>query len=137
MKVFVVAIAQQETSIRTVRAIRRLYPDAVVYARARDRRHAWELMDLGVKVIRETFYSSLKMGEEVLLELGIAPEVAHDHATRFRDIDERVLRAQYEVRDDDDALLQSVQDARRELEDLFSADVGEGVLGEIASEEEE
>ena len=41
------------------------------------------------------------------------------------------------VRDDEDALLQSVQDARRELEELFSADMGEGVLGDIASEEDD
>jgi glutathione-regulated potassium-efflux system protein KefB len=38
------------------------------------------------------------------------------------------------VRDDEDALLQSVQEARRELEELFSADMGEGVLGDIARE---
>jgi glutathione-regulated potassium-efflux system protein KefB len=137
VKVFVVAIDNQERNTRTVEVIRRHYPGAVVYARARDRRHAWELMDLGAKVMRETFYSSLKLGEEVLVELGIAPDVARDHAKRFRDHDERLLRAQYEVHEDEDALLQTVQDARRELEELFSADVGEGVLGGIASEEEE
>ena len=41
-----------------------------MFARARNRRHAWELMDLGVEVVRETFHSSLKMGERVLVALG-------------------------------------------------------------------
>ena len=50
---------------------------------------------------------------------------------RFREHDERLLRAQYEVRDDEAALLQSAREARRELEDLFNADVGEGVLGDM------
>jgi glutathione-regulated potassium-efflux system protein KefB len=123
--------------MRTVEVIRRLYPDAIVHARARDRRHAWELMDLGAEPMRETFHSSLLLGEQVLVELGIAPEIASQHAQRFREHDQRVLQAQYYVRDDEDALKQSVQEARRELEELLSADMGEGVLGEIASEEEE
>ncbi len=33
------------------------------------------------------------------------------------------------MHDDEQALLQSTQDARRELEQLFGADRGEGVLG--------
>jgi hypothetical protein len=36
------------------------------------------------------------------------------------------------IRDDEDALLQSTQDARRELDELFDADSGTGVLNEIA-----
>ncbi|MFC5579045.1 monovalent cation:proton antiporter-2 (CPA2) family protein [Lysobacter niabensis] len=137
VKVFVVAIANQERNLRTVEVIRRLYPDAIVHARARDRRHAWELMDLGAKPMRETFHSSLLLGEQVLVELGVAPEIVGQHTQRFREHDERLLQAQYHVRDDEDALKQSVQEARRELEDLLSADMGEGVLGGIASEEEE
>jgi glutathione-regulated potassium-efflux system protein KefB len=133
VRVFVIAIDNQERCTHTVETIRRLYPEAAVYARARDRRHAWELMALGAKVVRETFYSALKMGEKVLLALGLEPEVARDHVQKFHDHDVRLLRAQYEVHDDEDALLQTVQDARRELEELFAADVGEGVLGEIAA----
>ena len=48
---------------------------------------------------------------------------------RFREHDEALLRSQYLVHDDEQALLQSAQDARRELEQLFGADRGEGVLG--------
>jgi glutathione-regulated potassium-efflux system protein KefB len=132
VKVFVVAIDKVDDNLRTVRAIRKLYPQAKVFARARDRRHAWELMDLGARPMRETFLSSLKLGEEVLVELGVPPEVARDHAERFRDHDRRLLRAQYLIRDDEDALLQSTKDARRELEELFKADYGEGLLREIA-----
>ncbi|HEY5804528.1 MAG TPA: monovalent cation:proton antiporter-2 (CPA2) family protein [Lysobacter sp.] len=132
VKVFVVAIDSVEENLHTVSTIRRLYPEATVFARARDRRHAWELMDLGARALRETFYSSLRMGEKVLVELGVSEDVARDHAERFREHDQRLLRAQYLIRDDEDALLQSTQDSRRELEELFNADFGEGVLGEIA-----
>jgi glutathione-regulated potassium-efflux system protein KefB len=132
VRVFVIAIENQEANLRTVRTIRRLHPDAKVFARARDRRHAWALMDLGVEAMRETFFSSLTLGEQVLVELGVPPAVAHDHAQRFRVHDERMLNAQYLVHDDEDALMQTAQEARRELEQLFEADAGEGVLGGIA-----
>lgn len=129
VRVFVIAIDGQDDSLNTVRTIRRLYPAAKVFARARDRRHAWALMDLGAQAIRETFHSSLKMGEQVLVELGLPATVARDHAQRFSEHDERMLDAQYAVHDDEDALMQSAQDARIELEQLFNADRGEGVLG--------
>ena len=128
-QVFVIALEDPEASVRTARAVRQLYPDAIVYASARDRRHAWELMDLGAKAIRETFHSSLYTGERVLVDLGLDPETVHAQVKGFREHDERLLRAQYDVRDDEAALIQTSRDARRELEELFNADAGEGVLG--------
>jgi voltage-gated potassium channel Kch len=129
VRVFVVAVDDGEAALRTVRVLRRLYPDATVFARARNRRHAWELMDLGAQVVRETFHSSLVLGERVLVALGLPEETATARARRFREHDEALLRSQYLVHDDEQALLQSAHDARRELEELFGADRGEGVLG--------
>jgi glutathione-regulated potassium-efflux system protein KefB len=102
-----------------------------VFARARDRRHAWQLMDLGARVFRETFGSSLEMGRDVLVALGLSPEQAEDRARRFRAFDQNLLEAQRLMQDDETALLQSTEDARRELAELFEADVGEGTLGRI------
>jgi glutathione-regulated potassium-efflux system protein KefB len=132
VKVFVIAIDDPAGSLETVRVIRRLYPKAKVFARARDRRHAWQLMDLGAHGLREMLYSSLKLGEDVLVALGIPADIAHDHAQRVLALDERLLEAQYRVHDDEDAVLQASTLARRELEQLFDADQGEGVLGGIA-----
>ncbi|CAA9321299.1 MAG: Inner membrane protein, KefB/KefC family [uncultured Lysobacter sp.] len=130
-RVFVIALEDPDASLRTARTIRQQYPDAVVYASARDRRHAWELMDLRVHAVREAFHSSLHTGERVLVDLGMDPTTVAEHARRFREHDERLLAAQYQIRDDEDALLQSAHDARRELEQLFDADQGAGVLGGI------
>jgi glutathione-regulated potassium-efflux system protein KefB len=132
IRVFVIAVDNVDSSLRIVRLIRRNYPQAKVYARARDRRHAWKLMDLGAVAIRETFGSSLEMGREVLVSLGVEPDIAEDRARRFRAHDERILAAQHLVYDDEEALLQSARDARRELEQLFEADRGEGVLGQAS-----
>ena len=135
VRVFVVAIGSQVENLRAVRTIRRLYPKAKVFARARDRRHAWALMDLGAEVMRETLFSSLKMGEDVLVALGVPAAVAREHGRRFSEHDRRLLNSQYLLQDDEDALVQSAHDARRELEELFNADAGQGVLGEIAAED--
>jgi len=136
VKVFVVAIDSVEESTAMVRLLRNQYPDAHVLARARDRRHAWQLLDLGARAFRELFGSSLEMGREVLVALGLDPAQAEDRARRFRAFDEKVLDAQRLMQDDEDALIQSAQDARRELAELFEADAGEGALGRIVERED-
>jgi glutathione-regulated potassium-efflux system protein KefB len=89
-------------------------------------------MDFGIKPMRETFGSSLEMGRDVLVALGVPPAVADDRAQRFRELDERLLEAQYLVYDDEDALLQTNADARKELEQLFAAELGEGAFADVA-----
>ena len=92
-------------------------------------------MDLGAEVVRETFQSSLRLGERVLVALGQPEALAASRAERFREHDEALLRAQYQVQDDEAALIQTSREAREELEQLFAADRGEGVLGGIVSKE--
>jgi len=122
-EVFVLTTDDPETSIRTARLLKRLYPHLKVFARARNRQHAFKLMDLGVEaVIRETFHSSLEMSEQVLTALGVPPETAAERRERFRRHDERMLREQHLVYDDEAALIASSQQALRDLEQLFAAD---------------
>jgi glutathione-regulated potassium-efflux system protein KefB len=77
------------------------------------------------------------MGRDVLVALGVPPEVANDRAERFRELDERLLEAQYLVYDDEDALQQTNADARKELEQLFAAELGEGTFGDVAKAQDE
>ncbi len=122
-EVFVLTTDDPETTIRTARILKRLYPHLKVFARARNRQHAFKLMDLGVEVIvRETFHSSLEMGQQVLESLGIPPELAAERRERFRKHDEKMLREQHLVYDDEAALIASSEQARRDLEKLFEAD---------------
>ena len=122
-EVFVVATDDPDANVRTARMIKRLFPHLKVYARARNRQHVFKLMDLGVdKVVRETFDGSLRLTRYVLEGLGFSREVAAERVERFRVHDERVLREQHLVYDDESALLQTTQEARRELESLFEAD---------------
>ena len=127
MKVFVIAMDDPDTNIKATRLIRRMFPEARVLARARNRQHAWRLMDLSAEAYRETLGSSLEMAQQVLVELGVPPETAAEHTRRFRAHDEKLLRAQYLVYDDDGAVIQTARDAISDLERLFEADAsGDG-----------
>ena len=120
---FVLTTDDPETSVRTARLVRSLYPHVKIFARARNRQHAFKLMDLGVEaVVRETFHSSLEMGEQLLQALGLPPDAAHDRRERFRLHDEQILREQHLVYDDEAAMIASSEQARRDLEKLFEAD---------------
>ena len=125
-EVFVIATDDPEANLRTARLVRRQYPHLKIVARARNRQHAFRLMDIGVEdPVRETFYSSLEMTRHVLESLDMPPDVVQSRIDRFRKHDEQVLRAQYLVYDDETALVQSTKEALHDLQQLFEADLAE------------
>jgi glutathione-regulated potassium-efflux system ancillary protein KefC/glutathione-regulated potassium-efflux system protein KefB len=121
--VLVIAIDDVEASVRTAEVARRHFPNLRVLARARNRQHAFRLMEAGVTEIwREMFASSLELAEAVLVALGTSREAAASQVRRFRDIDEETLRAQASVRDDETKLIATAVASARQLESLFEAD---------------
>lgn len=121
--VFVIATDDAEANIRTARLVRRLYPHLHVFARARNRQHAFRLMDLGiVDPVRETLHSSLRMTEQVLDALGVPEATIRQRLRTFVQHDDALLKKQYLVYDDDAAIMQSARDAVKDLEALFAAD---------------
>ena len=122
-KAAVVALSDVEANLKTVEAIRRHFPGVKVLARARNRRHAHLLMDRGVKtIVRETYFSSLRMTELLLLELGLRAEEAQRTVHAFRQHDEQVLLDQHDVYRDEEKLIQTAAEAAEELRRLFEAD---------------
>ncbi len=122
-KVFILAIDDVNDSIRTANQVRHYYPNLPILARARDRRHAYMLMDLGVTVIfRETFLSSLDLARQTLVELGYDPARARRSVELFKEYDEKLLKRQQAFYHDEDSLIASNKEAMQELEDLFESD---------------
>lgn len=125
-KVLVLAIGNLEASLATARMVRMHFPHLKMIARARNRRHAYLLMDLGVTVLqRETFLSSLELAGDTLSALGLkSGEV--DHAKRlFRSHDEKRLFEHYDVSDDETRLATLAMEAESELEQQFERDARE------------
>lgn len=122
-EVIVVTTDDPEANLRTVRVIKRLFPHLKILARARNRQHAFRLMDLGVdEVIRETFYSSIELARHTLHAVGADDQDAQRRVDRFIEHDEELLKEQHLLYDDETALIQSSKEARSELARLFEAD---------------
>jgi glutathione-regulated potassium-efflux system ancillary protein KefC/glutathione-regulated potassium-efflux system protein KefB len=122
-RILVLALDDVEASVRTAVLVREQFPNLKVFARARNRQHAFSLMDAGVSVVvRETYVSSLEMAGRVLEELGETPAAARETVRRFRAHDEATLDAQYQVKEDETKFLATSREAARQLEKLFESD---------------
>lgn len=122
-EIFVLAISDVESSVRTVETINKHFPHLKILARVRNRQHALRLMELGVRlIIRETYFSSLELAQHTLETLGITRASAEESIKKFRAIDERALLSQLTFKDDEQKLIQSAQLVAKELDRLFESD---------------
>jgi monovalent cation:proton antiporter-2 (CPA2) family protein len=129
-RVFVLAIDDVEASLRTAELVRRHFPNVKLVARARNRFHAYRLLDLGVDTqFRETLRSSIDMGSAVLADMGLGGQEIESLIARFVEHDRRLLMRQHAVWHDEQALMQTSKDARAELVSIFEEEqksAGEG-----------
>ncbi|MDA8051595.1 MAG: cation:proton antiporter [Rhodospirillales bacterium] len=122
-RLIVVAPDEEAEVLAIVDAAKRHFPHLAILARARDRRSAHRLMDRGVtRIIRETFFSSLRLAEWVLEDLGIAPAEARRTIALFTEHDERLLAETHAIYTDEKQLIQTTQQAADELALLLDAD---------------
>jgi len=122
-KVFVLAIDDVEASIRTAQTVQQHFPHLTIFARARNRQHAYRLKDMGIKnIMRETYGSSLEMADGVLQALGLTYSESHRAIERFRKHDEELIEANYKHHGDTAKLEEMAARARQELEKIFEED---------------
>jgi monovalent cation:proton antiporter-2 (CPA2) family protein len=121
--IFVLAIDDVDASVRTADLVRTNFPELRILARARNRQHAFSLMDKGAHyIIRETYGSSLELAEAVLTELGDTPAAARAAVKKFRQHDEKTLVEQQAIKDDDVKFMAAARESAQQLERLFEAD---------------
>lgn len=129
-RLFLLAIDEVEASLRTAAMVREHFPDLKIYARARNRKHAYQLMDLGVEVLRrETFLSAVELAGEILKGLGLSTAEAAEITTRFREHDERRLYEHRHLHNDEEKMRDLAKESARELEEMFERDELERVGG--------
>jgi monovalent cation:proton antiporter-2 (CPA2) family protein len=122
-EVFVLAIDDVEASVKTAELIRRHFPHLKIFARARNRQHAFRLMDLEVRyTIRETLVSSLELSIQVLESLGLSKRKAVETVQQFRTHDEATMTKQQAVKDDESKFLQTTRESAEQLLHLFETD---------------
>ena len=120
---FVLAIEDVERSLATARAVRKHFPHLTIFARARNRQHAYALMDLGIThIVRDTFHSSLEIAYGILTELGLGDSESRHTVDTFREHDTSRLIQQHEIAHDTDRLVEEAKHWTRELEEMFAED---------------
>jgi len=112
-----------EDAMEIVRLCQHHFPHLQILARARGRVEAHELLQAGVtQFSRETFSSALELGRKSLISLGMHPHQAFRAQQHFRRLDMRMLR-ELMPNHGDSQQISRVKEARRELEDIFQAEM--------------
>jgi monovalent cation:proton antiporter-2 (CPA2) family protein len=125
-EVFVLAIDDVDASVKTAELIGKHFPHLKIFARARNRQHAFRLMDLDVRyTIRETLLSSMEMSEKILETLGLSKTTAVATVRQFRAHDEVTMAKQHAVKDDEKKFLQTSRESAEQLRHLFETDAAQ------------
>ena len=120
-KVLVLAIDDMDQSVEVAKMVREHFPDLTIVARARNVRHYYELLDLGVEMIeRETLDSALMSARSVLEQLGWERHQARTLALRFRRHNVAQLAQMAPHRKDEAKLIAVAKQGRQQLEELFA-----------------
>nr|WP_024966563.1 glutathione-regulated potassium-efflux system protein KefB [Pantoea sp. IMH] len=112
-----------EDSMEIVQLCQHHFPHLQILARARGRVEAHELLQAGVtQFSRETFSSALELGRKSLISVGMHPHQAFRAQQHFRRLDMRMLR-ELMPNHADSQQISRVKEARRELEEIFHAEM--------------
>lgn len=130
VRAIVVCIGNIDASLATVKLCKQHFPHLKIYARARNRSHAHQLIDLGVEVaMRDTLLSSAALARNMLQGLGMTFGEADKVAQAFVEHDEALLEHEHVNYKDDAALIANMTQAASQLESLFEQDKEEDIGG--------
>ena len=122
-KVLVVALVSIEASLEVTRLVKAHFPHITLIVRARDRAHAYQLVELGVEnPIREIYESSLSAAMRTLTEVGYTEGQSQNAIDIFREHDQSLLHQAIAISKDPKELALLAKQSRKELKDLFSKD---------------
>ncbi len=125
-KILVLAIDDVDASLRTAKIATQYFPHLKIFARARNRKHAYQLMDLGITLIwRETLLSSLDITKGVLLSLGMSKTESERAIETFQAHDEKRLAEHHAMHNDEQKMIYLAQKAAAELEQIFEEDAAD------------
>jgi glutathione-regulated potassium-efflux system ancillary protein KefC/glutathione-regulated potassium-efflux system protein KefB len=131
-KLLLVAIDDRDKAVEMVQAAHEAFPNLSIFARAFDRRHAYELIKTpGVSVERETFESALNFGRRSLLKLGLSERRATRAAAVFREQDNAIWKKLAPIAGEEDRYVMASRDSRETTEKVLRAE-----MERIAAEED-
>ncbi|MFT6088239.1 MAG: glutathione-regulated potassium-efflux system ancillary protein KefC [Glaciecola sp.] len=122
-QLLVIAVDDADKVLEIATIAKKYYPQLKIVARAIDRRHAYELMHLGVTSFkRETFDSALNLGVEALILLGNSRELAERAGQLFSAHDEESLHTLANLWGDDHSYGVAVKQRIEDLKQVLKKD---------------
>jgi CPA2 family monovalent cation:H+ antiporter-2 len=123
-KLFIAAIDSPETNDRIIETLRKHYPHLKIFARARNRVDAYELIEHGVEnIYRETLYTAVNLGVDALVQLGQHRYNATRQGQKFIQYDEISLKKLAKTRHNRAEYVLSVKEEIELQEQLLENDL--------------
>ncbi|MES2501558.1 MAG: monovalent cation:proton antiporter-2 (CPA2) family protein [Pseudomonadota bacterium] len=124
-KLLVISVNDPVAALNIGKLAKARWPDLAVVTRARSRTDAFDLRDIGLDPIRETFHSSLVAAKQALLAIGESPSAATKIINHFERHDLEQLEATRTIRHDMNAVRSMAEKGRQDLKDLLALEQAE------------
>ncbi len=118
-KLLVIAVNDSAAAIEMAKLVKERWPGVTIVARARSRTDAFDLRELDLNPIRETFYSSLEAARQALIAMGESASAAGRIIKQFEKHDIEQLEATLKIRHDRKALSSVMEQGRQDLKTLL------------------
>lgn len=121
---FVIAINDAAATLEIAKLVKARWPQVQLVVRARSRTDAFDLCDLELHSVRETFYSSLEAARLALIAMGENSAAAARIIQQFEQHDIEQMEATRQIRHDRKALSSQMEQARQDLKTLLEMEQG-------------
>lgn len=118
-KLLVIAVNDVEATLEMAKLVKERWPQVKIVVRARSRTDAFDLRELDLHPIRETFYSSLEAAKQSLIITGETATAAGRIIKQFEKHDMEQLEATLKIRHDRKALSSQMDQGRQDLKTLL------------------
>ena len=126
-RLLVVAIDDADAALDIVRMSKQAFPNLKVFARARNRRHAYDLTRAGADYYhRETLDSSLALAREAMVAMGFDRAEIERKAARFLAHDIATLKKSFAFFESEPDMINFAKLSREELEGILREDQQDG-----------
>ena len=119
-KLLVVSVNDPAATLEIGKLVKERWPNLAIVIRARSRTDAFDLRDLGLNPIRETFYSSLEAAKQALIAIGQSAGAATKIINHFEKHDLEQLEASRKIRNDMSAIVSLAEKGRQDLKVLLA-----------------
>jgi len=118
-RLFVIAVNDATATLEMAKLVKARWPQVKMVVRARSRTDAFDLRDLDLQPVRETFYSSLEAARQALMAIGETASTAANIIKQFEQHDMEQLEATRKIRHDRKALSSVMEQGRQDLKTLL------------------